>query len=42
MPAGCPKLRQDLESRGKRVYTVEMSEFLKCGGASKCLTLFLH
>ncbi len=42
MPAGCPKLKSQLESRHKTVYTVEMSEFLKCGGASKCLTLFLR
>ena len=42
MPAGCPRLKSDLESRGKTVHAVEMSEFLKCGGASKCLTLFLR
>ena len=42
VPAGCPNLQTELESRGKTVYTAEMSEFLKCGGASKCLYLFLR
>ncbi len=41
MPSGCPKLTQTLEALGCRVHPVEMSEFLKCGGAAKCLTLFL-
>jgi N-dimethylarginine dimethylaminohydrolase len=41
MPAGCPKLAAQLEARGYQIHTVEMSEFLKAGGAAKCLTLFL-
>jgi N-dimethylarginine dimethylaminohydrolase len=42
MPSGCPLLRRDLEMRGYTVHSVDMSEFLKAGGACKCLTLFLH
>jgi N-dimethylarginine dimethylaminohydrolase len=41
MPAGCPKLQGVLEGLGYTVYTVELSEFLKSGGAAKCLTLFI-
>ena len=41
MPAGCPQLRSDLEARGYAVHPVELSEFLKSGGAAKCLVLFL-
>lgn len=41
MPSGCPNLAAKLEARNYRVHPVEMSEFLKCGGAAKCLTLFL-
>jgi N-dimethylarginine dimethylaminohydrolase len=41
MPAGCPRLRASLEERGYRVHPVELSEFLKSGGAAKCLVLFL-
>ena len=41
LPSGCPLLTAELESRGDTVYAVEMSEFLKAGGAAKCLTLFL-
>lgn len=39
MPSGCPETLQKLESRGYNVVPVEMSEFLKSGGACKCLTL---
>jgi N-dimethylarginine dimethylaminohydrolase len=42
MPAGCPKLTMQLQQRGYHVYPVEMSEFMKAGGAAKCLTLFLN
>ena len=42
MPVGCPNLKAQLTGRGKTVFAVEMSEFLKCGGASKCLSLFLR
>jgi N-dimethylarginine dimethylaminohydrolase len=41
MPAGCPQLRAELEGRGYRANLVELSEFLKSGGAAKCLVLFL-
>jgi N-dimethylarginine dimethylaminohydrolase len=41
MPAHCPRLRAALEARGYVVYPVDLSEFIKSGGAAKCLTLFL-
>ena len=41
LPSGCPELTAELEARGYTVHAVEMSEFLKAGGAAKCLTLFL-
>lgn len=41
MPAGCPILRSHLEERGYIVYEVPMSEFIKSGGACKCLVLYL-
>ena len=41
MPARCPRLAAQLESLGYTVYQVELSEFLKSGGAAKCLVLFL-
>ena len=34
-------LRQRLTARGFHVVQVELSEFLKAGGAAKCLTMFL-
>ena len=42
LPSGCPQLTANLESRGYNTHAVEMSEFLKAGGACKCLTLFLR
>lgn len=42
MPSGCPRLTVLLEAREFTVHPVEMSEFMKCGGAAKCLTLFLQ
>lgn len=39
--AGCEKLRRDLEALGYAVHEVELSEFLKAGGAAKCLALRL-
>ncbi len=42
LPSGCPQLTRDLEARGYTVHGVELSEFLKAGGAAKCLTLFLR
>lgn len=42
MPAGCPQTQSQIEEKGFHVHPVEMSEFLKSGGAAKCLTLFLN
>jgi N-dimethylarginine dimethylaminohydrolase len=42
LPSGCPRLTRALEERGYTVHSVEMSEFLKAGGAAKCLTLLLR
>lgn len=36
------KLSQDLQSRGFKVRQVELSEFLKAGGAAKCLVMTLR
>ena len=41
MPAGAPRLVRQLEERGYKCHTLEMSEFLKAGGACKCLTMFM-
>jgi N-dimethylarginine dimethylaminohydrolase len=41
MPSGCPKLRATLEARGFTTFEVDLSEYLKSGGAAKCLTLYL-
>lgn len=41
LPAGCTKLVGDLCSRGYRVLPVNLSEYLKSGGAAKCLVLRL-
>jgi N-dimethylarginine dimethylaminohydrolase len=41
MPEGCPTTRKMLESAGYTVYACDMSEFIKSGGACKCLTLML-
>lgn len=41
MPAGCPLIQKVLKDKGYIVHSVEMSEFLKAGGACKCLTLYL-
>jgi N-dimethylarginine dimethylaminohydrolase len=41
LPDGCPQLVDTLTSRGWQCHEVPMSEFLKAGGACKCLTLFL-
>jgi N-dimethylarginine dimethylaminohydrolase len=42
LPSGCPELMMTLEARGYTTHAVDMSEFLKAGGACKCLTLFLR
>ena len=41
LPQGCPKLCAALTERGYHAHTLPMTEFLKSGGACKCLTLFL-
>ena len=41
LPDGCPRLAAALEPRGYRPHPLPMSEFLKAGGACKCLTLLL-
>jgi N-dimethylarginine dimethylaminohydrolase len=41
LPEGCPKLSAALLERGYRTHPLPMSEFLKAGGACKCLTLLL-
>lgn len=41
LPEGCPKLRADLESVGLASHELPMSEFIKAGGACKCLVLQL-
>ncbi len=42
MPEGCLGLCRDLSERGWNTYPLPMSEFLKAGGACKCLTLWLR
>jgi N-dimethylarginine dimethylaminohydrolase len=41
LPAGCPETYRLLEGRGFSVYPVHLSEFIKAGGAAKCLSLRL-
>ena len=41
LPEGCPELCKKLRKRGYQTHSLNMSEFLKAGGACKCLTLFL-
>lgn len=36
---GCPKLGEELMRRGYRHFELDLSEFIKAGGAAKCLTL---
>lgn len=42
LPAGCPQLTSALQERGFTCHSVEMTEFIKAGGAAKCLTLLLN
>lgn len=39
--AGCAELKGQLEGWGYEVWETELSEFIKAGGAAKCLVLFL-
>jgi N-dimethylarginine dimethylaminohydrolase len=41
LPAGAPNLVKILTSRGYQCHELPMSEFIKAGGACKCLTMFL-
>ena len=41
MPEGAPKLMESLGKRGFDCHPLPMSEFLKAGGACKCLTMFM-
>lgn len=39
LPEQCPQIANILQERGFTLHACDMSEFLKAGGASKCLTL---
>ena len=41
VPKGCPKTERTLMKWGFDVYSTDMSEYMKSGGACKCLTLKL-
>jgi N-dimethylarginine dimethylaminohydrolase len=41
MPLGCPKTEDMLKQSGYTTFALDMSEFIKSGGACKCLTLKL-
>lgn len=41
LPEGCPKLYTALEEQGFQTHALPMTEFIKAGGACKCLTLLL-
>jgi len=41
LPEGAPKLVAALRDRGYTCHPLPMSEFLKAGGACKCLTMFM-
>lgn len=41
LPEGAPKLVGALKERGYRCHALPMTEFIKAGGACKCLTMFL-
>jgi N-dimethylarginine dimethylaminohydrolase len=42
MPEGCPDAETQLKTRGYEVHPLPMSEFIKAGGACKCLALVLE
>lgn len=39
LPTGCPEITAELAERGFSVHACKMDEYLKSGGACKCLTL---
>jgi N-dimethylarginine dimethylaminohydrolase len=41
LPEGCPRLVATLHERGYETHALPMTEFLKAGGACKCLTLLV-
>jgi N-dimethylarginine dimethylaminohydrolase len=41
LPEGAPKLVCELTNRGYHCHPLSMTEFLKAGGACKCLTMFM-
>jgi N-dimethylarginine dimethylaminohydrolase len=41
LPAGCPETESLLAQKGYLTHPLEMSEFIKSGGACKCLTLVI-
>ena len=41
LPAHCPQTEKQLKDSGFKVHSIELSEFIKAGGAAKCLTLNL-
>jgi arginine dihydrolase len=41
LPEGAPNLVTNLQERGYRCHELPMSEFIKAGGACKCLTMFM-
>jgi N-dimethylarginine dimethylaminohydrolase len=41
LPEGAPRLVATLQHRGYRCHELPMSEFIKAGGACKCLTMFM-
>jgi N-dimethylarginine dimethylaminohydrolase len=41
MPEGAPQLVKSLRDRGYNCHPLPMTEFLKAGGACKCLTMFM-
>jgi len=41
LPEGAPRLVATLQERGYHCHELPMTEFLKAGGACKCLTMFL-
>lgn len=41
LDAGCGDFRRSLQAMGYEVWETDLSEFIKAGGAAKCLVLFL-
>ena len=41
LPEGAPQLVTQLQDRGYRCRELPMTEFIKAGGACKCLTMFM-